>query len=219
MMTAAPYGIAPGFLLIGAALSLTYLIGFCWRGPGLIKTLVKTGAVAAPAFGISLAGASGWALAGLWACVAGDFLLSRPGEAWLKSGIAAFALGHIFYVLALLTGFGPGFGADWIGGAVPLALLLLGLSTELWLIPHCGPLKGPVRFYVLLILVMGGIAAQLPIPRIPVLAGALTFILSDLILSVELFVLSGGWFGRLAPFFIWFFYYAAQVLLFMGFMG
>ncbi|CUH65642.1 YhhN-like protein [Thalassovita gelatinovora] len=219
MMTTAPYGIAPGFLLIGGVLSFAYLIGFCWRGPGAIKTLVKTGAVAVPALGVSLAGAPGWALAGLWACVAGDFLLSRPGEAWLKSGIAAFALGHIFYALALGGGFDPQFGADWIGWAIPLALLLLGLSTEIWLIPHCGSLKGPVRFYVLLILGMGGIAAQLPIPRFPILAGALSFILSDLILSVMLFVLSGGWFGRLAPFLIWFFYYVAQVLLFMGFMG
>ncbi|MYM54741.1 lysoplasmalogenase [Thalassovita mangrovi] len=213
------HGIHPVYLLIGAGLSALYLAWFCHRGPSLLKTLVKTGAVAVPAVGIGLAGAPGWALAGLWACAAGDFLLSRPGENWLKAGIGAFAVGHILYVVAFAVQFGPHFGGDALAWAVPLALIGLGLSTEFWLAPRTGGLKIPVRFYVVLIMTMGAMAAQLPIPRATILAGALSFILSDLILSVELFVISGGIFGRIAPFLIWFFYYAAQVLLFMGFLG
>lgn len=213
------HGIHPAYLLIGAGLSALYLAWFCHRSPSVLKTLVKTGAVAVPAVGIGLAGAPGWALAGLWACAAGDFLLSRPGENWLKAGVGAFAIGHILCVIAFAVQFGPHFGGDALAWAVPLALIGLGLSTEFWLAPRTGGMKIPVRFYVVLIMTMGAMAAQLPIPRATILAGALSFILSDLILSVELFVLSGGIFGRIAPFLIWFFYYAAQALLFMGFLG
>ena len=218
-MTGRIHGIDPAYLAIGGALSLAYLAVFCRRGSGLAKTLVKTGAVAVPALGVGLAGAPGWALAGLWACVAGDFLLSRPGEAWLRAGIGAFALGHVLYVVAFLSQFGPQFGADALAWAIPAVLIGLGLSTERWLVSHTGGLKIPVRIYVALIIAMGSLAAQQPIPRVPVLLGALCFILSDLILALELFMRSGGVFDRIAPVLTWFFYYAAQVLLFMGFLA
>ena len=205
-------------LVLGATLSLCYLTLFCWRGDSWLKTGVKTGAVALPAIGLISLQMPLLPLAGLWACVLGDFLLSRPGDRALRAGIAAFALGHVLYVVAFWLQFSPSLFADQLALVLPLLLVLLGLTTERWLMPRTGDLRPAVRIYVLLILLMGCLAAQQPIPRDTILLGALAFILSDLLLSLQLFVTNRGLFGRLAPFAVWFFYYAAQVLIIAGFI-
>lgn len=204
-------------IFAGFALSALYLLWFCYRPASGAKTAVKTLAVALPAMGLSVSGAPLLPLLGLWACALGDFLLSRDGEAMLQGGIGAFALGHILYVVAFFVHFAPelAWGTLW----VPELLILLGLSTEVWLQPYTGALRWPVRIYVLLILTMGCVAAQQPIPQTWVFWGALAFILSDLVLSVQIFVKNDGPFGRVAPFVIWFFYYVAQVLIFYGFIA
>lgn len=205
-------------VLLGATLSTCYLLLFCWRDASWLKTVVKTGAVGLPALGLATTHIGLLPLLGLFACVLGDFLLSRPGERALQLGIVAFALGHVLYVAAFWVHFAPDLFADQLAVVLPLLLLLLGLSTERWLAPHTGDLRLPVRLYVVLILVMGCMAAQLPIPRFTILLGALAFILSDLMLSIQLFVTSEGGYGRIAPFAVWFFYYAAQVLIIAGFI-
>lgn len=203
----------------GMGLSLVYLLRFCMASDSALKSGVKTGAIALPAVGLTLAGAPIIPLTALWACALGDFLLSRPGARALQFGIVAFALGHVLYILGFAVHFAPQFDGGLIGIGGPAILLMLGLSTEVWLRPHTGTLKWPVRVYVMLILMMGCVAAQQPIPQTTIFWGALAFILSDLVLSVQIFVQIRGAMARLAPFVIWFFYYAAQVLIFYGFIA
>ncbi len=201
----------------GAVLSLAYLLRFSWAPFGWPRTLVKTGAVALPALGLGMTGWPVIALAGLWACALGDFLLSRPGEKMLLAGIASFALGHILYVVGffMLPG-GMEFGS--IGVIVLLWLLaMFGASTEFWLAPHTGTLRMPVRVYIGLILLMGitaaGVSGDYPL----ILVGALLFIASDLVLSLEIFVFDETRERRFGAFFIWLAYYGAQVFLMLGF--
>lgn len=206
-------------LLCGGALSLLYLVEFCWKAASPLKTFAKTGAVVCPALGLTLVGAPLLPLLGLWACAAGDFLLARDGERGLMAGIGAFALGHVLYVAGFIQLFAPDFFATPVSIIVPIALVLLGLSTEKWLQPHTGELKGPVRGYVGLILIMGCVAAQEPIPQTTIFWGALAFILSDLLLSVQIFVKNDGIGGRLGSHLVWLFYYLAQVLILYGFIA
>jgi uncharacterized membrane protein YhhN len=208
-------------ITLGAVLAALYLLKYCWQGPSAIKTWVKTLSIALPALGLTWSGAPLLPLMGLWACALGDALLSRDGDKMLQGGIASFAVGHIFYVVAFIVHFSPSIAQDPVALTVliPLMLILLGLSTEWWLQPFTGDLRGPVRCYVGLILPMGCVAAQQPIPQTTVFWGAMAFILSDLVLSVQIFRRLAGVFERLASYAIWFFYYIAQVLIFYGFIA
>ena len=196
-------------MTIGGMLALVYLARFCGAAESWPRTWVKTGALGLPALGLALAGWPAVFVAGLAACVLGDFLLSRPGQRALMAGIGAFALGHLLYVLAFVQGF-----ALHAPLAAALALVALGLSTRWWLLPHAGALRGPVAGYVLVILAMGVAAAATG--QAWLMLGAGLFILSDLVLAVELFRRPAGLAGRLAPYAIWGLYIAGQAGLIAG---
>lgn len=201
------------WIAAGAGLALIYGAVFCWREVSWLRTAVKTGAVVLPAVGLVQAGLPVVAMAGLLACALGDYLLSRPGEGPLKAGIGAFAMGHILYVVAFVTVFEPG-APDALFWAVVVMLVALGASTEVWLAPQTGGLRPVVRVYVGLILSMG-IAAALPgVARGYLLAGALCFVASDLILSTQIFIRPGG---RGPAYAIWALYWGAQALIMAGF--
>ena len=117
-------------------------------------------------------------------------------------------------LLAVLLAFVPGGGWFWL---VPLGLALV-LSTEFWLAPRTGGLRWPVRIYVLLIALMGISALLLPVhPGQGWLRlGAVLFILSDLMLALQLFVVrDAGWQRRLALA-LWPAYWLGQALIAWG---
>lgn len=200
-------------IILGAGLAVIYGGWFCWRDPSWLRSGIKTGAVLLPALALGQMGVPLVALAGLWACALGDYLLSRPGELPLRAGIGAFALGHILYIVAFLT-VGDMGTPDLLFWIVTGALIVLGASTELWLSPHTGPLRPVVRLYVGLILGMGICAALPGLPREFMLTGALCFVASDLILSTLIFL---GRTERLASYAVWALYWGAQALLMAGF--
>jgi uncharacterized membrane protein YhhN len=101
-----------------------------------------------------------------------------------------------------------------------LAILgLLGASTEVWLAPRTGGLRWPVRGYVLVILMMMAAALTMPAGRWPVLAGAGLFLVSDLILALELFVLRHAAWKAAAGRILWPVYWAGQALILAGSLG
>lgn len=199
-----------GLILAGGLLCVLYLLRFSWDGESWPKTVVKTASLGLPALALWLMGWPGVFVAGLAACVLGDFLLSRPGEGALRAGIGAFALGHVAYIAAM-----AGQGVLSPAYVLPAALVVLAVSTEAWLIPHTGALRWPVRAYVIIIVAMGIVSAQTGQGWL--IAGAVTFIASDLVLSMQLFGLLSGAVSRVAPFAVWGLYVAAQALLALGF--
>lgn len=125
----------------------------------------------------------------------GDLFLALGGVRRFLAGVAAFGLGHLAYAGGFLWRAG-GVGFDGVSGAEGVALgvlLALLLSTEAWLAPRTGELRQPVRGYVGLIGLMGLAAILLPAhPGQGVLRlGATLFILSDLMLALQLFVVKG----------------------------
>lgn len=200
------------------ALGLLISPAYLWltnRPPGHWRSVVKTLPLLLFALAAWRAGAPPFLVLGLFFGALGDLALSRDGRAAFLYGLGAFGLGHLMYVL-LFSGLGAGPVWDAFGRApaAAVALLALALSSELWLAPHTGAMRWPVRGYVALIAAMGLTALALPAGYGAVVLGAGLFILSDVILSLRLFRMAGDdpravWAGRV----LWVAYIAGQALI------
>ncbi|UWQ84633.1 lysoplasmalogenase [Leisingera caerulea] len=194
-----------------AACALIYLFTAA-QPPGLLRSLVKTASVALLAVAALLAGAP-WLLAvALGLCALGDLFLSRDGEAAFMAGVGAFAAGHLAYAVLFLTrdASGPARLLEMPGVAIAGLLLVLGLVMARILAPRAGALKGPVLGYIPIILGMGAAALTLPLGTWA-LAAAAAFMLSDMVLAAETFVLPEDHvLRRITPFAVWPLYWGAQ---------
>ena len=204
-------------LMIAGGAALAYWIRHAGGVPSLAGSWLKTGSVVALALAGAMAGAPWLIVAGLALGSLGDFALSRVGQGWFLAGMGAFGLGHLAYALAF-AGAEP---ASWRleGPLWQLAALgLLLVSTEAWLAPRTGALRWPVRGYVLVIGAMG--LAALMLPPLPgagwLRFGAALFILSDLLLALQLFVLAGTAWTRGLARIVWPVYWGAQALILLG---
>jgi uncharacterized membrane protein YhhN len=150
----------------------------------------------------------------------GDLCLALKGERVFLAGVAAFGFGHLAYAGGfLLRSAEIGFDGIGIGEAVILGgLLCLLASTEVWLAPRTGTLRGPVRGYVALIGVMGLAALLLPAQAGQGLLrlGATFFIASDLMLALQLFVVRDPGARRGLSLALWPAYWGAQALIAWG---
>jgi uncharacterized membrane protein YhhN len=199
------------YVAVSAALAALYGAVLTRQPPGSWRSTVKTGAVALLLPAGVMAGAPGMVLAGLALGAIGDLCLSRPGEAAFLAGMAAFAGGHLAYAAFFLD------PAGLVGAAIPgLAMVALAASTELWLAPYTGNLRWPVRGYVVVITLMAIAVLSGGAGRPVAVAGAVLFVLSDLLLALEMFVLKGSRSAALLPPLLWAAYWAGQALILMG---
>ncbi|MFO1175972.1 MAG: lysoplasmalogenase [Paracoccaceae bacterium] len=196
-------------MMAGAGLAVAYGMAHAGEPASWAGSALKIGSVLALAAGGLAAGAPGLIVAGLFLGAAGDFCLSRSGDRWFLAGMAAFGAGHLAYVLALWHGL-PG----WVALA---AVVALALSTEAWLIPRTGALRGPVRAYVLLISAMALAALGLGRTAPLIVAGAGLFLGSDMLLALDRFVLGPSATGRPAlARLVWASYWIGQALILLG---
>ncbi len=180
------------------------------------RSIIKTVPLLAFALAAFLAGLGPFLVVGLFLSALGDFGLSRDGDAPFLYGLSAFALSHLAYILHFL-GVSDAQIWDAFSTAPVAAIILVALmvSTELWLATHTGHLQWPVRIYVVIIGTMGLSALTLPFGWTVVGAGL--FILSDVILAINLFRMSDTHHHRLkAGYAIWAFYIAGQALILWG---
>src|SRR3989338_6741153 len=86
----------------------------------------------------------------------GDILLTMPGDTMLQSGIAAFLLAHIGYIIVMLPLF------KWQSTRIYLfsPVLLLTFLLGFWLFPYLNELTIPVLVYISVILSMVFVAVQ-----------------------------------------------------------
>lgn len=186
--------------------------------PSLRRSLIKTASVLLLALAAFLADGPALLVLALCACAAGDAFLSREGDTAFMAGAAAFAAGHVIYA-ALFLG-QPDSSMLRLAAGPQLWLMAglgcLGLGAAAVLAPRAGALKAAVLGYIPVILAMG--LAALTLPPGLVLAAALAFILSDLILSAETFVLPPEHpQRRLASVAVWLLYWGAQAGFFLAF--
>ncbi len=156
--------------------------------------------------------------AGLLLGAIGDIALTRPGQRAFLIGMAAFALGHLAYAAAFL----PHLAApNPRQTAILVALALLLASTEIWLTPHTGALRNPIRGYVAVIGLMA-ISATVLLPgpaRESIQLGALLFVLSDLLLALRLFRAHTPRSKSLLSLTLWPAYWLGQALILLGAIG
>lgn len=200
------------YMFIATAAALTYSAAYCWRdGQSWSRSLIKSGSVAFLALAGGLMGAPYWVVMGLGFGALGDFFLSRPGTSAFLAGMAAFALGHLAYAL-YFWGIG---GAPF--GPLALALIALAASTELWLAPHTGALRWPVRGYVVVILLMALTALGQSVPLLSLGAGL--FVISDTLLALVLFVPRIAPWRKVFAIMLWAAYWLGQFLILQGALG
>ncbi|WP_197538822.1 lysoplasmalogenase [Leisingera methylohalidivorans] len=208
-MQATAAGVGAG---AGAALCAAGYLGLTAQPPGILRSLAKTAAVALLALGAGMAGAPLLLVLALGLCALGDLFLSRDGDGAFIAGVGAFAAGHLAYAALFLTraDSDPARLLQLPAALGAAGLLGLGLIMARVLAPRAGALKGPVLVYIPVILGMGAAALTLP-SGTWVFAAACAFMLSDMILAAETFVLSAKHpLRRITPYAVWLLYWGAQ---------
>lgn len=188
--------------------------------PALLRSVVKTLAVALLAVLCVVQQAPLLLVAALALSALGDWFLSRDGDPAFLAGLGSFLAAHIAYVVLFwLSGGGvEAFFAEPVRMVLAVGMAVFALAMLVLLMREVGPdLRVPVFVYILAILAMG--VAALSTPSLWVIAGALAFMASDAILSAERFLLPAisphrGWMRGA----VWVLYYAAQVLIVAGFL-
>jgi len=203
--------------LAGAiVLGVAFWGGWCWRaGGGWTRLIVKTASTALLAVFAYLAGGPWLLVAGLALSSVGDAFLAREGETWLKPGMAAFFLAHVAYV-ALFWGL-PQADRNWLNLAAQIVLVFGGVIFVRQLAPWLGAMRLPVFAYTGVILVMGAASMQLEPQYALVTLGAVMFVASDMILSLQLFTKPAGEPPKLVPSLaVWGLYFFGQALIAWG---
>ncbi|OIQ44635.1 MAG: lysoplasmalogenase [Roseobacter sp. MedPE-SW] len=213
--------IGTGTLEAAAFLAALAYLGFTARPPSLLRSLLKTASVAVLAVAALVLGAPIWLVVALALCGLGDFFLSLEGERAFMGGVGAFALGHLAYVVLFLSQPGSDLGLVWRmpGLALACAIVVLGLVMARILAPRAGDLKLPVLLYIPIILSMGIAALSLNSSALTwVLPAALAFMVSDVILAFETFVMDKDHpMRRYTPYLVWPLYWGAQAGFYLSF--
>lgn len=157
------------------------------------------------------AGVASWVLAGLALCWFGDLFLVFSSKRMFLAGLVTFLTGHLCYAAGFYK---HGAFNGWVGLALA-GMLATGVLIFLWLRPQLGTMTGPVMGYIVVITAMvGGALAFFVDPqwagtgRGLILAGAVTFYLSDILVARDQFV-APGFINRLVGLPL---YYAAQFM-------
>jgi len=146
-------------------------------------------------------------VAGLAASLVGDVFMMLPKKKF-AAGLVAFLVAHVFYATAFLR---AGTGRVEITTVLPFLFAAFFMMRILF--PHLGALKAPVILYILAMTAMAVLSAQRYItaggaPAFFAFIGAMFFIASDLILSVNRFLKK----IPVAQFYILGTYFTAQIL-------
>ncbi|MBL8557410.1 MAG: lysoplasmalogenase [Hyphomonadaceae bacterium] len=209
--------LTPIYWGLAAALAAFYLtrVG---DPPGRTRTLIKTLSVVALALVAAIGGGFILLVLALLLCAVGDFFLARHGETSLKAGMAAFAAGHLVYIVLFINQ-GGGVGYDALRIGIQVAVALAAFATARWLWPDLGALRRPVAGYMVIVAGMTLLAIGLPPSLWLVSVGAMLFMTSDALLAGELFKLpqdspARSWTSPT----VWTLYWGGQALITAGFL-
>jgi len=190
--------------LAGAATALSHLAnewvslappgGLVWKAAGIV--LLGLYALSQRAW---LAGAA------LLFCAAGDVLL----ELVFVAGMGAFAVGHIFYVLAFLE-WGRILGPNKRDFPITVLVVIVSLGLLGWLLPGMGDLLIPALIYQAIITTMVATAFVVKAPMLARL-GAVIFMISDTLIAAEKFAGVDVFPGA-----VWITYAGAQIMMAWG---
>jgi len=141
-----------------------------------VLTAYANGALATPA-GATI-------LIGLALCMVGDIFLLSKGQRFFLGGLAAFAAGHIAYIVAFTQ---LGASIERISTTFTVPGTLAAGAVMHWLWPHLGSMRLPVAFYtaIIALMVAASFSAQ---PSWILIAGAVGFAISDIAVAKDQFI-------------------------------
>ncbi|SMX33953.1 lysoplasmalogenase [Octadecabacter ascidiaceicola] len=216
-------------ITVSVALGLSAYCALAYGGvlvhqqPSALRTIVKAASVAILAAVSAVFGAPLLLTVALVLGAVGDVFLSRDGERNFLFGLAAFLVGHVAYI-GLLSGYGDSWAAFASNPAklgASLIMFIIAGAVVQRMFPYLGALRIPVLIYVLVIVVMGVCAFNLPAewPFALAILGAVMFIASDAILGFEVFVFEDAEDPRYVPAtLLWFLYWGGQLLILITFL-
>jgi uncharacterized membrane protein YhhN len=206
-------------IAVSAAAPIAYGLFFLNRPPSLVRAGVKTAFMAALAAAFEIAGARGILVLAFAAAALGDFFLAFDKKWTLGLGIITFLASQllyltIFFALWMFAGDNAPF---WPRYAALALIAFTTLAFLIWLAPKLGWLALGVVPYSLAIGAMAAMAWWIPWAGWPAMLGVMLFLISDGVLSAELFRLAPDAPARrmTAPL-VWWSYAAAQALIAFG---
>ncbi len=208
-----------GAFLLSAAAALLYAFIIDLK-PSVIRSVVKTLSTALLAYLAWRAGGTMLLVAGLALGSLGDLFLSRDGEKAFLAGLASFLAAHLAYIKLFAEnslGLAELDVAYWRLTAMAV-VVVFAMSFLVVLLKRAPPtLRLPIVAYTLTIMAMG--VTSLAVANVWVMIGAALFIASDALLAWERFVSPAISSARpLMRRAVWVLYYAAQLLIMLGFV-
>ncbi len=171
--------------------------------PGTMVVLIAAALTLDPADGT----ARGWFVAALVLSLVGDVFLMLPRDLFV-AGLASFLLGHVAYIVGLLSGDTSATGLLVGAAIIVVALPLVGGRVLRAVRAGDEPeLTVPVALYILVISAM--VVSAGASGSAVALAGALSFYVSDALIAWTRFIRPFAW-GRVA---VMVTYHAAQIAL------
>lgn len=212
----------PGFWALCAlsvAAALGYGLFFLNRPPSLPRAALKAVFMGALAAAFAAAEARGILVLAFAAAALGDFLLAFDKKWTLALGLVSFLAMQLLYLIICfaLWMFAPDNSPLWPRYAAMAAIVLTTVGFLIWLAPKLGWLALGVVPYSFCIAAMAVTAWWLPWAGWPAMLGALLFVVSDSVLSAELFRLApDAPARRITTPVVWWTYALAQVLIAWG---
>jgi uncharacterized membrane protein YhhN len=206
-MTARSASVDVWLLCLAAAVALAYLL-LARPYPGdvaLKSSMCVLLAIAAFRGNLKL-----FALALLFSA-AGDAFLAYDGQRLFVPGLASFLVTHALYAVVFVLATKGAATAMSAGRKVMLAVIpafACAYSLVLW--PHLGALAIPVVLYIAAIVAMAMLSLRVRAIEVPI--GAVLFMVSDSLISLEKFLWQAAWIGPL----VWISYALAQLLIARG---
>lgn len=198
--------------------ALLYGVFFSNSAPSLPRVVVKTAATALLTLWAYYSGAPLLIVMALAFSTLGDGFLGASEEKYLLPGMAAFFIAHAAYVPIFWEHAAEARTAFILGAQIIITLggALFVRAMLPWIDKA---MRLPVLAYAIIILIMANGALRLEPALWLATVGALAFVTSDLILTVELFRLKpDAPVKRLTARAIWFLYYGGQAAIAWSFI-
>jgi uncharacterized membrane protein YhhN len=142
---------------------------------------------------------------------AGDAFLAYDGKRLFVPGLASFLVTHVLYAVVFVLATKDAAASMSVGRKVTLAVIptfAVAYSVVLW--PNLGELTIPVMVYITAIVVMAMLSLRVRAIWVPL--GAVLFMVSDSLISLEKFLWQAAWVGPL----VWITYALAQLMITRG---
>lgn len=202
---------------VGALAAVVYGLLFLNAPESLGRAALKTVMMAALAAAFASIGAPWVVVVAMVAAAVGDFALAFDRPAILPLGILAFLICQLAYFYIFFTHFAFNGAPTLPRYAAIVAILLVAIAFLIWMGPKLGAMTIPVIVYSIAICAMACSAFLLPWRGWPAMAGVVSFLISDFVLSAELFRLPpDSPARRITTPIVWWTYAAAQLLIAWG---